>query len=272
MTEGFVELADGARLWYEVAGEGPVVTFIHPGLWDSRTWDREFASFAEAGFRTMRYDVRGYGRSSHDTAHPYAHHRDLSAVLEAADIERTALVGCSMGGGIAIDTALEYPDRVWALVVVASEAEGIEALPEEEAWWAKATAGIDEAVGAGDLVRAQDLRLGIWAPLGTRDGAGARLREIALDNLHELTMDEAGLQGLDPPAFARLHEITVPTLVVLGAEDVPYIDRMGRLTASAIAGAEVVSIEAADHVVNVRRPEAFGAALLPFLRTSAARI
>lgn len=269
MSEAFVELADGARLWYEVAGDGPAVTFIHPGLWDARTWDREFTRFAEAGFKTLRYDVRGYGRSSRDTGHPYAHHLDLSAVLEAADVDRTALVGCSMGGGIAIDTVLEHPDLVWAIVVVASQAEGIEPLPEEEAWWEDATAGIAEAVDAGDLERAQELRLGIWAPLGTHDTAGARLREIAFDNLHELTMDESACQELDPPAFERLGEIDAPTLVVLGAQDVPYLDRMGRLTAAAIDGAEVVSIEAADHVVNVRQPEAFEAATLPFLRACA---
>jgi 3-oxoadipate enol-lactonase len=271
MSEHIAELPDGASLWYEVAGDGPAVTFIHPGLWDARTWDREFARFAEAGFRTLRYDVRGYGRSSRPTGGPYAHHRDLVAVLDAAGIDRTALVGCSMGGGIAIDASLEHPDRVRALVVVASAAEGVDPLPEEEAWWETATAGIDEAVEAGDLDRAQDLRLGIWAPLGTQDEAGARIREIAFDNLHELTMDEEAVEELDPPAFTRLGEIAVPTLVVLGSRDVPYLERMGTLTAAGIAGAEVVSIEGADHVVNLRRPDAFEAAVLPFLQASAER-
>lgn len=269
MSEHLAELPDGAHLWYEVAGDGPAVTFIHPGLWDARTWDREFARFADAGFRTVRYDVRGYGRSSRPGAEPYAHHRDLIAVLDAAGVGRTALVGCSMGGGIAIDTTLEHPDRVRTLVVVASAADGVEPLPEEEAWWDEATIGIDEAIEAGDLDRAQDLRLGIWAPLGTQDEAGARIREIAFDNLHDLTMDEGAVEELDPPALARLAEVAVPTLVVLGSRDVPYLERMGRLTAAGIAGAEVVTIEDADHVVNLRRPQAFEAVVLPFLRSSA---
>lgn len=271
MSEGFAQVSDGGRLWYEVTGDGPAVIFIHPGLWDARTWDREFTRFAEAGFRTLRYDVRGYGRSSRPTGAPYAHHRDLIAVMDAAEVDRTALVGCSMGGGIAIDAALEHPGRVRALAVVASAAGGVEPLPEEEAWWDAATAGIDEAVEAGQLDRAQDLRLGVWAPLGTEDEAGARIRAIAFDNLHELTMDEAGIEELDPPAFARLGEIGVPTLVVLGSHDVPYLERMGKLTAAGIDGAQVVTIADADHVVNLRCPEAFEAAVLPFLQANAER-
>ena len=65
-------------------------------------------------------------------------------------------------------------------------------------------------VEAGELVRAQDLRLAIWAPLGTEDEAGATIRAIAFDNIHELTMDESGEIELEPPAAHRLHEIDVP--------------------------------------------------------------
>lgn len=268
MSEHVVELPDGARLRYEVAGAGPTITFLHPGLWDARTWDREFVSFAAAGFRTVRYDLRGYGRSSRPTGAPFAHHRDLIAVLDAVGVERTALVGCSIGGSIAIDATLESPDRVSALVVVASAAEGIEPLPEEEAWWERATEGIDEAIEDGDLPNAQDLRLGIWAPLGTQDEAGARIRAIAFDNLQDLTADEGAIEELDPAAFTRLGEVAVPTLVVLGSRDVPYLERMGLLTAAGIDGARVITIADADHVVNLRQPAAFEATVLPFLQAS----
>jgi pimeloyl-ACP methyl ester carboxylesterase len=106
----FVDLADGARLHFEIAGEGPVVTLIHPGLWDMRTWDREFERFADAGYRVLRYDVRGYGESSRpEPGATYSHVRDLDELLEAAEVTQTALVGCSMGGGIAIDFALGRP-------------------------------------------------------------------------------------------------------------------------------------------------------------------
>ena len=70
---------------------------------------------------------------------------------------------------------------------------------------ATSAAPIEAALEAGDLERAEDLRLELlWAPLGTDDPAGARIREIAFDNLHEITMDESGAEELDPPAALPL--------------------------------------------------------------------
>jgi 3-oxoadipate enol-lactonase len=124
----FVDLPDGARIHYEIAGEGPAVTLIHPGLWDMRTWAREFEALADAGYRVLRYDVRGYGQSSRpEPGATYSHVRDLEALLEANEIAVTALVGCSMGGGIELDYALVHPEQVWALVAVATGLGGFEA-------------------------------------------------------------------------------------------------------------------------------------------------
>ncbi|MGZ8623307.1 MAG: alpha/beta fold hydrolase [Actinomycetota bacterium] len=264
MTEGKVDF-EGGELAYEFAGEGPTVTFLHPGLWDMRTWDREFARFADAGYRVVRFDQRGYGRSSRLTGAPYSNVRDLLAVLDATGTETTALVGCSMGGALAIDVTLTAPERVWALVPVAAGLAGVEDLEEEIEWWESVFAPIEAAMEAGDLERAQDLRLGIWAPLGTDDPAGARIRQIAFDNIHELTMDESGAEELDPPAALRLGEIDVPTLVVAADHDPPGMRRITDMIARGVLDARLVTIEGADHVVNLRQPEAFEAAVLPFL-------
>ncbi len=265
MTEGRVGF-EGGELAYEVAGEGPTVTFLHPGLWDMRTWDREFGRFADAGYRVVRFDQRGYGRSSRLTGAPYSNVRDLLAVLDATGTETTALVGCSMGGALAIDATLTAPDRVWALVPVAAALGGVEDLEEEIEWWERVSAPIEAALEAGDLERAEDLRLELlWAPLGTADPAGARIREIAFDNLHEITQDESGAEELDPPAALRLGEIDVPTLVIAAEHDPPGGRRLSELIARGVLDARLVTIEGADHVVNLRQPDAFEAAVLPFL-------
>jgi pimeloyl-ACP methyl ester carboxylesterase len=259
-----VELV-GGRLACEASGTGPVVTLIHPGLWDSRTWDREVPVLVDAGYRVIRYDVRGYGRSSRPAGEPYSNVRDLAGVLDALEVTRTVLVGCSMGGAIAIDFTLEHPERVSALVVVASGLGGFEVFDEEDDWWEERQAPIDAAIEAGDLERAEDLRLEIWAPLGTDDPAGRRIREIAFDNLHELTIDKSAAEDLDPPAARRLGEIDVPTLVMIAEHDPAFMRRLGDVIAHGILGARKVTIEGADHVSNIRRPEAFDEALLPFL-------
>jgi 3-oxoadipate enol-lactonase len=172
----FVHLPDGAKLHFEIAGEGPAITLIHPGLWDMRTWDREFSTFVDAGYRVLRYDVRGYGQSSRiEPGATYSHVRDLEFLLETNEVASTASVGCSMGGGIALDHALVHPEQVWALVPVATALGGFEATEEEEEWWAARGGPIESAIEAGDLERAQELRLEIWAPLGTDDERGGRI-------------------------------------------------------------------------------------------------
>jgi 3-oxoadipate enol-lactonase len=260
---GRVELPDGGHLWFETAGSGPWVTFLHPGLWDARVWDREFEAWADR-FQMLRYDFRGYGRSSRLSGAPYSHVDDLRALLDHVGVDETALVGCSMGGGAEIDFALTEPAQVTALAAIAASLSGFEPLEEEEDWWEERAAPIQRAIEAGDLEMAEDLRLAIWAPMGVEAEGGGAIRRIAFDNIHEMTMDESAEVGIDPPAATRLGEIDVPTLVVIAEHDPPDQKRCGELIAREVLDGRAVTIDA-DHVVNLRNPEAFEAAVLPFL-------
>ncbi len=261
-----VDVPNGS-LFVEDIGDGPVVTLLHPGLWDNRTWDPQIQPLLDEGFRVIRYDQRGYGRSSlPETGVAYSHVRDIEAVLDAQGVERTALVGCSMGGQLAIDATLTFPDRVWALVPVAAGLGGVESTREEDDWYTDIQADFEEALDAGELERAQTILLErIWAPLGMNDPAGGKIRQIAMDNLQELTMDESGAERLEPPAARRLHEIDAPTLVVKAEADPPDMHRIGDLIAAGIPDARATMIEGADHVVNLRQPARFDAAVIPFL-------
>lgn len=84
--------------------------------------------------------------------------------MDAAGIERAAIVGCSIGGEITIDFALQHPERVSALVLVAPGLGGFKGTPEDDAWWGERQVPIEAAIEAGDLERAEDLRLEIWGP------------------------------------------------------------------------------------------------------------
>ena len=266
---GVVEVQGGSLVW-ESAGEGPAVVFLHPGLWDRRVWDGQVGVFSET-YHVVRYDLRGYGRSSRpEPGAPYSHVADLATVMDAMGFERAALIGNSMGGRVAIDFALTHPVRVTALVLAEPAISGFEGTSEEEEAWQEGFADvenqIEEAVTAGDLEHAQDLRLQrLWAPLGTDDPAGARIRRIAFDNLHELTMDESGERAVDPPAAHRLGEIEAPTLVLPADHDPPWHERMCVALAEGIRGARVVRIPATDHVIPLRRPQEFNRVVLGFL-------
>jgi pimeloyl-ACP methyl ester carboxylesterase len=118
--------ANGARLFYEEAGEGPAVVLVHGGLGDLRMWDGVVPLLA-ASHRVVRLDVRGFGRSD-APAGEFSPHEDLRALLDGLGIESAALVGLSLGGRIVLDAALELPERVSALVLVAP---GVNGLPLE---------------------------------------------------------------------------------------------------------------------------------------------
>jgi 3-oxoadipate enol-lactonase len=272
MERGLLEF-DGGTLAWESGGEGPGVVFLHPGLWDSRVWDEQFGVFSRT-YRVLRYDLRGYGSSSRpEPGRPYSHIADLAAVMDEAGVDRAALIGNSMGGKVAIDFALTYPGRVAALILAAPALGGFEGTPREneiwEAWSDERESLIADAVAAeidGDDERAQDRRLQyLWAPLGMKDEAGRKIRQIAFDNIHELTMDESGERELDPLAAERLGEIDAPTLVLPSDHDPPWHERMCREIAEGIRGARLVRIPETDHVIPLRRPDEFNHVVLGFL-------
>lgn len=266
MESGVLEYDGGALAW-ESAGEGPDVVFLHPGLWDGRVWDEQFGVFSRT-HRVLRFDFRGYGRSSRpEPGRPYSHVDDLAAVMDAASVERTALVGCSMGGSTAIDFALEYPSRVSALVLASSGMNAFDdrLTPEEEAELELLDAPVAEAMEAGDIERAERARLRIWAPLGTEDEAGRRISEIAFDNIHEMTMDETGRRDISPPAIERLEQIEAPTLVLPADNDPLVFRRLSAILAERIPDARLVQIPETDHVVNMRRAAEFNHIVLGFL-------
>jgi 3-oxoadipate enol-lactonase len=266
MESGVLEYDGGALAW-ESAGEGPDVVFLHPGLWDGRVWDEQFGVFSRT-YRVLRFDFRGYGRSSRpEPGRSYSHVDDLEAVMDAASVERTALVGCSMGGSTAIDFALEYPSRVSALVLASSGMNAFDdrLTPEEEAELELLDAPVAEAMEAGDIERAERARLRIWAPLGTEDEAGRRISEIAFDNIHEMTMDETGRRDISPPAIERLEQIEAPTLVLPADNDPLVFRRLSAILAERIPDARLVQIPETDHVVNMRRAAEFNHVVLGFL-------
>jgi 3-oxoadipate enol-lactonase len=266
MESGVLEYDGGALAW-ESAGEGPDVVFLHPGLWDGRVWDEQFGVFSRT-YRVLRFDFRGYGRSSRpEPGRSYSHVDDLEAVMDAASVERTALVGCSMGGSTAIDFALEYPSRVSALVLASSGMNAFDdrLTPEEEAELELLDAPVVEAMEAGDIERAERARLRTWAPLGTEDEAGRRISEIAFDNIHEMTMDETGRRDISPPAIERLEQIEAPTLVLPADNDPLVFRRLSAILAERIPDARLVQIPETDHVVNMRRAAEFNHVVLGFL-------
>ena len=119
---GYASSGD-ARIYFEAAGVGPGLVFVHAGVSDSRMWEPQFDTFATK-YRVVRYDHRGFGKSKMP-AGPYALRDDLLSVVRQVGIAKATFVGCSMGGATVIDFALEHPEMVSALVLVGSGVTGL---------------------------------------------------------------------------------------------------------------------------------------------------
>ena len=120
-TTGFVDVPRG-RLWYEATGAGPALVLIHDGLLPSETWDAQVEPLARH-FRVVRYDRRRYGRATTETD-DYSNIDDLKALLDHLRLSSAVLLGCSSGGGLALDFAVAEKERVAALVLVGPVVSG----------------------------------------------------------------------------------------------------------------------------------------------------
>lgn len=245
--------ADVTDLWYGDAGAGTPVVLLHQNVVDSRIWGPFLLLLAER-HRVIRYDERGYGRSPMWDG-PYSPLDDLVSVMDAAGVDRAALVGASHGGRIAIQATIERPERVSALILVGSALAGhrldIEGTPEQEARW-------EAAEAAGDVTALAELDLEIFAPMGEDD----ELRAMFVENAEASNADDP---AHEVDSTGRLGEISVPSLVITGARDVPAINELGDLLAREIPGARRAVIEDADHMVQWRAPEELAHLILDFL-------
>ena len=265
---GRLEVPDG-RIDYEVAGDGPGLVLLHAAIADLRMWDREIDRLAP-DHRVVRFNFRGYGGSLPASA-PFSRVRDLEAVVVHLGLDRPVIVGPSVGGRIAIDFALERPDAVGGLLLVAPGLSGFEA--ELEPAGAAAYAAderrsreVAAAWKAGDRATAIELLRTLWCPALT-GAALDRFRQMVEENLDEVFDDRSERWDTlpDPPAARRLGGIDAPTTVLIGDRDNPVMGYFAEYIARQIPGAVRVKVPGGDHLLNLSRPDAFDAGLASLL-------
>jgi pimeloyl-ACP methyl ester carboxylesterase len=258
-------------VYAEVAGEGPAVALVHEGICDCRMWDREWQEWSRE-FRLLRVDLRGFGNSPLEPG-SFAHGRDLIAVLDAHGIERTALVGVSLGGRVALEVALARPELVSALVLVAPGLPGHEWSQEMRDAWAEEEAAFE----AGDLDAAVEASLRTWVdgPRRSPDDVDPQVRARVAEmqrRAYELAVgvEEDEEELLVEDLAQRLGEVQAPTLVLVGEEDQPDMHRIAERLEREISDARRTTIPATAHVPSMERPREFDELVLPFLRETAA--
>lgn len=261
---GFAEI-NGASLYYEVAGEGQPFVMIHAGIANKAQWDDQFEFFAKH-YRVVRYDMRGYGQSQ-PVQGDYQRHEDLRGIMDHLNIDHAIVMGCSMGGGAAMNFALDYPARTDALIMVGSAPMGFgyddwspSPLDEE----------METAYEAGDLARVNEIGMRIFVDGQGRtpDQVDPALRKKVYD-MNMIALGNEGKMGKDlsrpVPAVQQVGNLKMPVLVVMGDLDEEYIHRAFAFMAENIPGAQTVVMPGTSHLPNMEFPAEFNAHVQAFL-------
>jgi 3-oxoadipate enol-lactonase len=248
---------------YETHGEGPAVLLVHEGVADRRMWRGQVPVLAR-DHRVVAVDLRGFGDTPNASG-PFSNVEDLREVLDMLGIERAAVVGGSFGAKVALGFAVTYPERVERLVLCPPVLPGWEWSERVRRGWQEE----EEAFEAGDLDRATEAVLVLWVdgPNRGADAVDPEIRELVRTmQRHAFELPEP-----DPPPepepdpAVQLADVHMPTLVVVGDQDVEDFLAMAEAAADGIPGARKVVIEGAAHVIALEKPQEFNAALLPFL-------
>jgi 3-oxoadipate enol-lactonase len=237
----------------ELRGAGPPVLLLHAGGLDGRMWDG-LAQRIENRFSLVIPDLRGHGRTPVPPER-YAPAEDVVALLDELGIERAAVVGNSYGGRVALQLATLAPERVAALVLLAS------ALPEFERSAELRAFGDEENAlwDAGDIDGVVELTLRTWV----REPATA---EVVADMARTACELQRGLDEDPERALpVDLGAIAVPTLAVSAGRDFADFARIADRVAAEVPGAQRAEVADAGHMIALERPDATAELLVAFL-------
>lgn len=242
---------DGVTLHYEVAGDGPAILLSHGYSASSRMWTRQVEHLTDR-YRVITWDFRGHGASDYP-ADPDCYSEaltvaDMAALLDRCGVERAAVAGLSLGGYMSLAFHRDHRERVAALMLF-DTGPGFRKDAAREAW-------NETARGRGDVFD----RDGLAALSGSAERRADEHRDAS-----GLAHAARGmLTQRDASVMESLPTIVVPTLVLVGADDTPYLGATDYM-AGKIAGSRKVVLANAGHAANLDQPEAFNAALDAFL-------
>lgn len=260
-----IALIPTTRLHYHDTGSGPSVVLLHGHTMDARMWAPQVAALAPR-HRVIACDLRGFGQSDLPAAGvPYAHCEDLAALIEHLDAGPAHLVGLSLGASVAVDTAIQFPALVRSLALI--DASAIAGYPWPAAL-SQMFAGIHALARAGDMGAAKRAWSAVewFAPSRANPGVAAVVDEILADYSGWHFTHANVVKKFDPPANARLGEIAVPTLVIVGELDLAWYNRpLAERLRDSIPGARLVVLPGVGHMASLEAPREVNALLAEFL-------
>ncbi len=260
---------NGARIWVENVGSerDPALVLMHSGIATSRMWDPIIGQLS-SDHRVVRYDCRGFGRTTTDSS-SFSDVDDLLAVMAAAGVEHATLIGASWGGRIAIDATLTHPSRVDGLVTIGSSPSGFPdvKLGEQEQ---AASDRLDDLRAHGDHLGFNRMQAELWAAGTTRRLAD--LDPVFVETSYSLNAENISharetlirIPGIES-AYGRTDAITVPSLFVIGEHDLTPARAASDYLHSTVPNSQQARFVGAAHSPSIERPDEFAHILTTWL-------
>jgi pimeloyl-ACP methyl ester carboxylesterase len=249
----------GDAVFCEVTGHGPPLVLTHDAILHRESWDAQFEELSQS-YRVVRWDRRGYGRSDEPGA-AYASDEDLARVVASLTDPPAILMGCSNGGLLSLQCALNHPELVAALVLVGPIVSG---LGFTEHFTSRGGRRSD-----GDLTPAEEIdywsSTDPWFTAPRNTGARDRLRALLTANPNNLRPKEHLERAFDSPALACLGDVAVPTLIITGENDIADVNAHCGAIEAGIPGARRLVLPNSGHLPHFEVPDEFNTAVLAFL-------
>jgi pimeloyl-ACP methyl ester carboxylesterase len=243
---------DGVEIYYEVHGNGPPLLLTHGYSSASAMWEGQIEALSRH-HTLVSWDMRGHGQSDYPTD-PSQYSEaltvaDMAALLDEVGANSAIVGGLSLGGYMSLAFYRNHPERVSALLII-DTGPGFKKDDARDAWNKRAheTGDRFEREGLAALKSAGRER----STVSHRDASGLARAARGM------------LTQRDARVIESLADIKVPALVVVGADDAPFLAASDYMAAK-IPGAKKAVIPAAGHAVNMDQPQAFIEAVLPFL-------
>lgn len=265
-------LGNGLQHYYELAGKGPALVFIHGAFGDAGLWEPQWRKFTTE-YRVLRYDLRGHGRTGSSDLDQYTmatYADDLLALMDALGIEKAVVCGLSWGGGIAQVFAVRNPDRLDGLVLAGSTVS-MSLTPSEKALRYLLFPRSAMLLTIRMLSVEQFVRFSFWLAgltlgrdwLNRDQGTEEYLRRCMLRiETDELIKIWGAIYGFD---LQPLEQIRCPTLVLNAEHDTKMVFRHSAEILRRIPHAESRILPGTYHAMTLEEPEAFNRELELFL-------
>jgi 3-oxoadipate enol-lactonase len=256
VDSGYVKV-DGGKLYYEIAGKGENIVLLHDGMVNCRIWDEQFPVLAK-NYRVIRYDRRGYGKSS-DPETKYSHIDDLNQVFIQLKVDNAIVFGMSSGGGLAINFALTYPEKVNGLVLVGAVVSGFGYTSHMTTRGGHMNPDImsDPAKLIKYLVLDDPYEI-YSENIKAKEKVMKLLPFFGRDNI-------VPTRPADKVAVKFLSEIKAPTLILVGEYDHPDVHAHAGVINAGIQNSKREIIPKSGHLIPIEQPIFFDEMVMDFL-------